>query len=409
MSADFNVFCTRPYNCRVVETIQSGTGLNVEPNTGVGNVKISIDNEKWPTEYDINRWLQSIDLSNGIQGPGGPVGADGPEGPQGPAGPSGLDGIQGPPGPVGADGPEGPAGPIGPDGPPGPAGEPGPQGPAGVIGPQGPEGQIGPAGAEGPPGIPGIDGVQGPPGADGPEGPAGNDGIQGPEGPQGPQGPCGPIGPQGLDGIQGPEGPQGLDGIQGPQGPIGPQGPAGESIFPTDEEILKWIQDNVEVVEGPMGPQGPQGPQGPPGVGLSQITSIYYQTCNFIYKGSPLTLNKEISESNDFIVQTDNNYFYTGDEDCYISIRYNISVKSLTSSPYEIVPITISVSNSSVKNKEYGYDMTNGISDEIITHISSHQTVLFLIDSIMIDKIEILPGSFITFTKLTNIDINDEL
>ena len=62
-----------------------------------------------------------------------------------------------------------------------------------------------------------------------------------------------------------------------------------------------------------------------------------------------------------------------------------------------------------IKNKEYGHDMSNGISDEIITHISNHQSILFLINSSMVDKIEILPGSFIKFTKLTNVDPEDEL
>jgi len=222
-------------------------------------------------------------------------------------------------------------------------------------------------------------------------------GEPGPAGPSGIQGPEGPEGPSGAQGPEGPEGPEGPSGAQGPEGPEGPQGP---TFFPAEEEIIQWIQDNLTI----EGTPGPQGPQGPPGLdGADSASAIYLETCKYVYDGTPLVFNNTIKETDNFITKTDNNYFNLGGK-CYVSILYNILISSLTKYPYELVILQINVNQKTVKRKEYGRDMNSNIADEILVELENHDAISFFIESEAINKIAILPGSFVKITKIIATD-----
>jgi hypothetical protein len=403
--------------------LSAGEGITIDPAIGTGNVNIAIDGENWPDEQTINGWLTNIDL-NYLQGKPGPIGPPG---------------IQGPPGPPGIQGSQGPAGPIGPQGPTFfPAeeeiiqwiqdnldiidGTQGPQGPPGKDGIIGMDGQIGPPGPAGPAGPPGpatfptnnqiiewiqdnIDTVPGP------QGIQGEIGLTGSEGPQGPEGPAGVQGIQGEIGSIGPQGPAGEEGPAGPQGPAGPIGPQGPTFFPAEEEIIQWIQDNLDIIEGPQGPQGPEGPQGAQGPrglpgkdAIDSASAVYLESCNHVFDGSPLIFNTIIKETEDFITKTGNNYFNIGGK-CYVSILYNILIGSLTKFPYELATLQININGNIVKRKEYGRDMNGNISDEILIELENHDAISFLIKSDSINKISILAGSFVKITKIIATDI----
>jgi len=220
--------------------------------------------------------------------------------------------------------------------------------------------------------------------------------LRGEPGPIGLSGSEGPSGAEGPTGEEGPEGPQGLIGPAGPEGSVGPQGP---TFFPTEEEIIQWIQDNLHIVEGPAGPQGP------PGLDAADSASaIYLETCKYVYDGTPLVFNNTIKETDNFITKTDNNYFNLGGK-CYVSILYNILIGSLTKYPYELTILQINVNQKTVKRKEYGKDMNGNISDEILVELENHDAISFLIGSASVNKIAILPGSFVKITKIIATDI----
>lgn len=169
---------------------------------------------------DVNKSIETIELTPGPKGEKGEKGATGPMGPKGETGPQGPRGEQGAKGEIGAQGP---------------------QGKQGLTGPKGEQGERGPQGLQGEPGAQGERGEQG---------------IQGEMGPQGPQGEQGEVGPQGPKGEDGAPGPQGEQGIQGPQGEKGDKGEQGE-----------------------VGPQGPKGEDGAPGKdGYTPVKGIDYFT-----------------------------------------------------------------------------------------------------------------------------------
>lgn len=352
---DFNVYCIQPINRRNVTSLSAGEGITIDPAIGIGNVNIAIDSQNWPDEQTINRWLSNINLED-LQGEPGPIG------------PSGEQGIPGPPGSSGTQGPQGPEGPEGPT--------------------------FFPAEEEIIQWIQdNLDIIEGP---QGPQGPPGQDGIIGMDGQIGPEGPTGPVGPTGPCGPEGPTGPEGPLGEQGPQGP---QGLIGPTFFPAEEEIIQWIQDNLDIVEGPAGPQGPPGLDG-----VDSASAIYLETCKYVYDGTPLVFNNTIKETDNFITKTDNNYFNLGGK-CYVSILYNILISSLTKYPYELAILQINVNQKTVKRKEYGRDMNSNIADEILVELENHDAISFFIESEAINKIAILPGSFVKITKIIATDI----
>ncbi len=109
-------------------------------------------------------------------------------------------------------------------------GEKGDTGEAGAQGPQGEKGEkgdTGEAGAQGPQGEKGDKGDTGEAGAQGPQGEKGDKGDIGEAGAQGPQGEKGEKGDTGATGAQGPQGEKGDTGAQGEKGDTGSQGVAG--------------------------------------------------------------------------------------------------------------------------------------------------------------------------------------